>query len=124
MLKKRYLLYAVGFALVVVIIGQVILPHHWLWVYYGLVAFVVGSVALTEEWKTKKRLKAVFFVIAITVGGLLTTKGWNDISLGEQRNNLIQAVTQELIMNSGRLESRLRIICRMALRGVLAFYNG
>ncbi|HUU19751.1 MAG TPA: hypothetical protein VMW72_21550 [Sedimentisphaerales bacterium] len=41
----------------------------------------------------------------VSKGGTLTTKGWNIISLGEQRNNLIQAVTQEWFMNCGRLES-------------------
>jgi hypothetical protein len=97
MVKNRYFLFAVSF-FIVVIVGLVI-PHHWVWVYYGLVAFVIGSVALTEEWKTKKRLKAVLFVISIAIGGLLTTKGWNVLDNHEQKKALIQAVVNELIMN-------------------------
>lgn len=103
MSKKHYLLYAVGVVLVVVFIGQVMLPHHWLYVYYGAVAFVVGSVALTEEWKTNKRFKAVIFVIAITVGGLLTTNGWNQLDNRAQKMALIKAIANEWTLNEGFL---------------------
>jgi len=37
-------------------------------------------------------------------GGTETTKGWNIISLGEQRNNLIRAISQELYINIKFLE--------------------
>lgn len=43
--------------------------------------------------------------IMVAKGGTLQTKGWNIISLGEQRSNLIRVLTQEWLMNSGKLLS-------------------
>lgn len=68
-----------------------------------------------KRWLFKDAITIIMFLIISVLiicglrmvgkGGTLTTKGWNIISLGEQRNNLIQAVTQELVMNCGRLGS-------------------
>jgi hypothetical protein len=67
----------------------------------------------SQPWfETGKETKFVIFLCAIIVivvgsvlvgkGGTVTTKGWNMISFGQQRKNLIRAVVVEALFNYGR----------------------
>ncbi len=96
--KTRYFLFFIGF-ISIIMIGKILLPPHWLYIYYGTFAFVFGSIALTEEWKTGKRISAIVFIIAIAVGGLLTTKGWNELEYYSQKKALIVSLAREWILN-------------------------
>lgn len=86
------------------------------WLILGTVSVGIGGLFLTLGWnvwpkqpeKTKwYRHKGVGFVIRgsllVALGSVLVTHGWNDISFGEQRNNLIRAVTQEWFLNNSFL---------------------
>ncbi len=85
----------------------------WSSIIFGAILLVCGSLGLaSQEWSlswlfSKVGRKTILFIFAIiiAVGGTLTTKGWNIISFGEQRNNLIRAITQEWLSNSARLVS-------------------
>jgi hypothetical protein len=84
------------------------IPSYYSGLVWGTIFVIVGSSGsqLLPEWKRHKWLKwirAVCIAIVIAVGALLTTLGWNNMSLREQRNNLIQAVTQEWFMNCAHL---------------------
>ncbi len=84
--------------------------------------YLLATHKQAEKWVEKRLEKRLWFktvptiimflIISVLIiyglhmvgkGGTLTTKGWNYISLGEQRNNLIQAVTQEWFMNCAHL---------------------
>lgn len=73
--KKCYFLLVIG--AISIVVGLVLLPPRWFYVIFGMFAFIAGSVVQYEEWKTGKRRRAIIFVITLTVGGLLTTLGWN-----------------------------------------------
>lgn len=85
------------------------------WFLLGIYKQVNERLKKRRWFKTTVRRASVIFV-SVTIllvagswmvgrGGTLTTKGWNIISLGEQKNNLIRAVAQELCMNVRILES-------------------
>lgn len=82
--------------------------------------FLASIYKQTNEWLEKRRwlricvtrviiiVGTVFILLGVSSwmvakGGTLQTKGWNFISLGEQRGNLIRALTQEWFMNIDRL---------------------
>jgi hypothetical protein len=69
------------------------------YVSYGVLAFVIGSVALNEDWKKGKILRPIVFVIAIVCGGLLTTKGWNALRDYSQKKAIITSLAREWIEN-------------------------
>jgi hypothetical protein len=94
-----FLLFIGAISIISVVIGQVFLPPRWSYIIYGILALIIGSVALTEEWKTGKRVRAVVFVIAIVVGGLLTTEGWNEWGNYSQKKALIVALAREWLLN-------------------------
>lgn len=98
--KTRYFLLCIGaISIISIVIGQAFLPPRWSYIIYGILAFIFGSVAQTEEWKTGKRVRAVVFVIAIVVGGLLTTRGWNELERYSQKKALIVALAREWLLN-------------------------
>jgi hypothetical protein len=97
-LKLRYSLVYVG-AISIIIVCFFLLPPRWSYIILGTLALVIGSVALTEEWKTGKRVGAVIFVIAIAVGGLLTTKGWNEWGDYSQKKALTVGLAREWMVN-------------------------
>jgi len=88
--------------------------------------FLLGIYKQTNEWLENRRwfkptiirriiicASALILLIAGSVmvgrGGSLTTKGWNIMSLGDRRSDLIRAVTQEWLMNTRQLhESPMR----------------
>jgi len=85
------------------------------WFLLGIYKQVDERLKKWRWFKTTVR-RAIVIFISVTIllvtgswmvgrGGTLTTKGWNIISLGEQRNNLIRAITQEWLSNSARLIS-------------------
>jgi hypothetical protein len=82
--------------------------------------FLLGICKWTDErlktWRGFKtaimRRSAIGLVVAILIlggsivvakGGTLTTKGWNFISFGQQRKNLIRAITAEWLSNNACL---------------------
>jgi hypothetical protein len=52
-----------------------------------------------EEWKKGKRRRAIIFVITLTVGGLLTTLGWNKWGDYSQKKALIRSLASEWLVN-------------------------
>jgi hypothetical protein len=64
-----------------------------------VLAIIVGSVVQTEEWKTGKRIKAIIFIIAVAIGSLLTTKGWNEWGNYSQKRALIVGLAREWRLN-------------------------
>jgi len=101
--KTHYFLLCIGAISISIVVGIAFLPLRWSYIFYGVLAFVVGSVVLTEEWKTRKRVKAVVFIIAIAVGGLLTTKGWNELERYSQKKALIVGLAREWLLNDLQL---------------------
>jgi hypothetical protein len=97
--KTRYFLLCIGAISILIVVGIAFLPPRWSYLMFGVLAFVIGSVVLTEEWKTGKRVSAVVFIIAITVGGLLTTKGWNELEQYSQKKALIVGLAREWLLN-------------------------
>ncbi len=96
------------------------MDYYWrgrILVFVGTILFAIGGIIATYGWniwshqynKKKYLREGVWDIIRgatlVALAGLLTTHGWNVISLGEQRNNLIRAITQELLMNVQLLES-------------------
>jgi hypothetical protein len=96
------------------------MDYYWqgrIWVFVGTILFAIGGLIATYGWniwsqQTGKKIytrKGVWDIIRGTIfvalAGLLTTHGWNVKSLGDQRNNFIRAIAQELLMNVQRLES-------------------
>lgn len=91
--------------------------HGWILVLIGTFFFAIGGLIATYGWniwshrseKEKYLREGAWDImrgtIIIALAGLLTTHGWNVIKLGEQRSNLIQAITQEWILNITRLGS-------------------
>jgi hypothetical protein len=83
----------------------------------GTLLFAIGGLVATYGWniwshqpdKKKYLRKGTWDIlggtVCIALAGLLTTYGWNVIRFGEQRNNLIRAVAQELCMNILDLET-------------------
>jgi hypothetical protein len=83
----------------------------------GTLFFALGGLIATYGWNIwshqsdkKKYLREgawdiIRGTVFIALAGLLTTHGWNVIKFGEQRNNLIRAIAQELWMNILSLES-------------------
>jgi hypothetical protein len=83
----------------------------------GTLFFALGGLIATYGWNIwshqsdkKKYLREgawdiIRGTVFIALAGLLTTHGWNVIRFGEQRNNLIRAIAQELCMNVLSLES-------------------
>jgi hypothetical protein len=91
--------------------------HGRILVLIGTFLFAIGGLVATYGWniwshqpdKKKYLRKGTWDIlvgtVCIALAGLLTTSGWNVIRFGEQRNNLIRAVAQELYMNVLSLES-------------------
>ena len=96
--KTRYLLLCIV-TISIISVGLIFLPPRWSYLILGVLAFIIGSVVLTEEWRTGKRVIAIVFIIAITVGGLLTTKGWNEWGNYSQKKALIVALAREWSLN-------------------------
>ncbi len=83
----------------------------------GTLFFALGGLIATYGWNIwshqfdkKKYLREgawdiIRGTVFIALAGLLTTYGWNVIRFGEQRNNLIRAIYQELRLNLIHLES-------------------
>jgi hypothetical protein len=82
----------------------------------GTIAFGVGGWIATYGWEVwfhepnrgKRLRKGAWDLLrgtaVVALAGLLTTRGWNDISLAEQRRNLINAVVIEMAMNAQMLK--------------------
>ena len=82
----------------------------------GTLFFAIGGLLATYGWNIwshqsdkKKYLREgawdiIRGTVFIALAGLLTTHGWNVIRFGEQRNNLIRAIAQELFWNVLSLE--------------------
>jgi len=94
--------------------------YYWrgrILVFVGTILFAIGGLIATYGWniwsqQTEKKIyirKGIWDIIRGTIivalAGFLTTHGWNVISLGDQRNNLIRAIAQELLINIQFLES-------------------
>ncbi len=101
--KTRYFLFGIGAISMSIVIGIALLPPRWSYIFCGVLAFVVGSVVQTEEWKTRKRIRAVVFIVAIAVGGLLTTKGWNELACYSQKKALIVGLAREWLINEANM---------------------
>jgi hypothetical protein len=65
----------------------------------GTGLLVIGSAVLTSEWKEGQFAKAATFTIAIALGGLFTTQGWNLLSDHRQDQALIRALVAEWRIN-------------------------
>jgi len=98
-IKTLCFLLCIGAISISTIVGIAFLPPRWSYIFYGVLAFVIGSVVQTKEWKTGKRIRAVVFIIAIAVGGLLTTKGWNEWGNYSQKKTLLTALAREWLVN-------------------------
>jgi hypothetical protein len=95
--KTRYFLLCIW--IISISIGIAFLPSRWLYILYGVLVLVIGSVVQTEEWKTRKRIRAVVFTVAIVGGGLLTTLGWNEWGNYSQKKALLTALAREWTVN-------------------------
>jgi len=74
--KTRYLLLCIV-TISIIVVGLIFLPLRW--PYLILIAFIVGSVVLTEEW--------------------------NLLRVHSQRQNLVRAVVQEWVINDKKMKS-------------------
>ena len=101
--KRCYFLLVVG--AISIVVGWFLLPSRWSYVIFGAFAFIAGSIVQYEEWKTGKRKRAIIFVITLTLGGLLTTLGWNKWGDYSQKKALIRALASEWTVNELLLRS-------------------
>ena len=96
---KTKISYFLLVSIAISIIGWILLPSRWSYVIFGAFAFVAGSIVQYEEWKTGKRKRAIIFVITLTIGGLLTTLGWNKWGDYSLKKALIRALASEWAVN-------------------------
>lgn len=73
----------------------------------GTLLLAFGSVVQSEEWKKGKRIRAIAFVIAITLGGLATTRAWNLFAGYKQKKAIITAVARDWKINDAYLQISL-----------------
>jgi hypothetical protein len=97
--KTRYFLLgilAIASIPISIVVGKFFMPPRWLYLILGVLAFIVGSVAQREKGK---RIRAIVFVIAIAVGGVLTTKGWNEWGSYSQKKTLLTSLARQWLVN-------------------------
>ncbi|MHC4216469.1 MAG: hypothetical protein ACYSWP_24220 [Planctomycetota bacterium] len=105
---KRRTLFFWGVLVVAALIVHLLIPHHWRFVYWGIVLVFIGSVALTGEWNTGKKLRAFVVVGGVVVGSTLTTHGWNVRDNHNQKKAILRAVAKEWLVNESRLIDIMR----------------
>jgi len=118
---RRVLLFLI-IALILLALSKATLPFRYWSIIWGTIILVAGSSVITEEWKTGKRLRAVFFPIAIATGGLLTTQGWNSWTTFHNDQTLIRSLVAEWYVND-RSINVIATIRNTMLRSEYKKYN-